>query len=109
MKIGGAFAFGAPSQEEIVKSLKECMLYLIDQRVWENPSKAVFVPFPDNGEEPKLVAAGKLLHVWKDEKKEFTIQITEVSASLNSTNNGASPPFRKVCMHVEMNTMGKTA
>lgn len=102
-RIEGLFNLGAPDRGEIVKSFSECTLYVIDACVWKDPLK---VRFADGG--PKLVATGKLHHVWKDKEKEFTIQLGKLKASSDRIDYDAVPPFQRVRVSVELVTTGTT-
>lgn len=104
LRIEGLFNLGAPDGKEIVKSLNECTLYVLDKRVWNDAKKKRFA---DGG--PKLVATGKLHHVWKDDGKKFTIHLSELKASSDSINYDAVPPHQRVRVSVELITMGTTS
>ena len=98
----GFFHQGAPERKEIVKSLKECFIYVIDLRIWEDDKKPSF----GASDKPKLVATGKLHHVWKDKKKSFMIQVSELTVAVNHTNYDTSPPCRTVCPNIRLKTAG---
>lgn len=91
------FHQGAPNPDEIVKSLRECTLFIIDERVWKDPKK---VRFADGG--PKLVATGKLHHVWENNKKTFTIKIRDLKAAQDLIDYVSEPPRKRVGLSVEM-------
>ncbi|HWG47779.1 MAG TPA: hypothetical protein VN688_33760 [Gemmataceae bacterium] len=101
-RIEGLFNVGSPDRNEIAKSLSKCTLFIIDERVWKDPKK---VRFADDG--PRLVAAGKLHHVWKDNKKAFTIQIGDLKAASDKIDYDAVPPHQRVTVSVDLVTAGK--
>jgi len=103
LRIEGLFNLGAPDRGEIAKSLSECTLYVIDEQVGKDPKK---LRFAAGG--PKLVATGKLYHLWKDDKKTFAIQISKLKASSDLIDYDAIPPHQRVRISVELITAGTT-
>jgi hypothetical protein len=81
-----------PSYDEIVESLNECRVYLIDQRVESNSGK---VDFGDRGY-PRVALEGKLFHSWKVDGKDFTIQFPGAKSLALTTDYSRSPAVRTV-------------
>lgn len=103
IQLDGPFNLGAPEPAEIFKSLNECLLYVVDQRVGKRPKDLHFA------DGPRLVAAGKLLHTWKGKNSSFTIQVAELAANRNTDNYDDMPPSRSIRGHVILKTAGASA
>jgi hypothetical protein len=103
----GAIVVGAPDDDEIIKSLNECKLYVIDQRVWKDKDTVRFGDSKDGY--PKLVAEGKLMHTWKEKGKNCTIWLTVMTLAGSSTEERTPPPCRMVTWNVSIDIRGENA
>ena len=97
--------FGAPDDAEIIESLDECKFYVIDLRVWKEKDRVHFSDSKDGY--PHLVAGGKLIHSWKEKGKNCTIWVKKLSAAADHTDYDASPPFRRLRLHVTIDIEGE--
>ena len=97
-------AAGAPEDDQIVRSLNECRLYIIDRRVWTDRAKPRFDESKDRF--PHVAAEGKLVHSWKGKESTCTIWINEMSAKDVRTDCDASPPFRRLDISVGIEILG---
>ena len=97
-------AAGAPEDDQIIKSLNECRLYLIDRRVWADRSKPRFDESKDRF--PQVAAEGKLVHSWNEKGGTCTIWVKEMSAKDVRTDCDASPPFRRLDISVGIEILG---
>jgi hypothetical protein len=99
-----AIVVGAPDDDEIIKSLNECKLFVIDRRRWKSKDKARFERAEGY---PQLVAGGKLIHKWKEKGKNCTILVEELKAVLNHTYDDTTPPSRHVILNVTIDIRGE--
>jgi hypothetical protein len=102
-----AIVYGAPDDAEIIKSLHDCKLYVIDRRVWMDKDTVRFDDAKDSG--PTLAATGKLIHTWKGKGKNCTIWLQGLSAIASSTDHRTPPPTRQVLLHVAIDIRGENA
>jgi hypothetical protein len=106
-KAKDSIVFGAPDDAEIVKSLNECKLYVIDRRVSKDKETKHFDD-PKEGY-PQLVASGKLIHTWKEKGKNCTIWVKTLMAIASSTDESTPPPSRIVELNVTIDIRGENA
>ena len=97
VEIQGSFDDLAPDRKEIIKSLNECEVYLFDQRITTKGKGPRF-------DYPKLVATGKLHHVWESKSGRFVIQIATLTASPNMTDYFNKPAARRALVNVTVQT-----
>jgi hypothetical protein len=103
-KAKGTIVYGAPDDAEIIKSLNDCKLYVIDQRVWKDKDTPRFGDSKDGY--PHLVASGKLIHTWKEKGKNCTIWVKELKAPVDSRNDVQPSPRCRILLHVALNLEG---
>jgi hypothetical protein len=101
-----AIVYGAPDDAEIIKSLNECKLYVLDRRVCKDKETA---HFDDSKDYPQLVAGGKLIHSWKEKGKNCTIWVTTLKAIASSTDERTPPPSRIVTLNATIDIRGENA
>jgi hypothetical protein len=98
---------GAPDDAEIIESLNDCKLYVIDRRVWKDKDT---VRFDDSQDAyPKLVAEGKLRHFWDEKGMNCTIWVTRLALAGSKTNHRTPPPFREASWNVAIDIRGEKA
>jgi hypothetical protein len=84
----------APADAELVKSLNECKLFVIDRRSLKDPERPSF-PLTD-ADYPVIAVAGKSAHSWGEKGTSFSIELEESRVHNNSIRNRATPPFKMV-------------
>ncbi|QEL20855.1 hypothetical protein [Limnoglobus roseus] len=103
--IDGLFNPGAPARDKIAESLKQCQIYVVDQRVRSKTGSLRF------GEKDSLQVAitGALYHEWKDKLNKFSIQIASLESHGVDTNHDTKFPTRQFSVIIKLMSAGETA
>jgi hypothetical protein len=88
-----------PEFEEIVKSLNECRLFVVDGRTINDPKSPSF----SRKQFGELSAAGKMVHIWKSFGSEFSIVVSKLELGVTSLREMNSPATKKVIASLELN------
>jgi hypothetical protein len=95
-----------PAEADVVKTLNQNQVFVIDQKVLDKTGKWVFGESKEDY--PRLAVAGKLTHEIKDQKgNEFTIQILEVRRVGMHTNKVRTPEARSIGCTFRLHVQGK--
>jgi hypothetical protein len=81
-----------PSYDEIMKSLNECRVYLLERRTADKSGRPQFGEHPY----PRVALEGKLFHSWTVDGKDFAITILGGESMGRLTTYGRSPAVREV-------------
>jgi hypothetical protein len=101
----GALTGGSPPDfEEVVKSLNECRLFVVDGRTIEGPKSPSF----SKQHLGELSAAGKMCHIWKSTGTDFSIVVSKLELHISSTRERMTPATKVVlaCLELNVHTSG---
>jgi len=83
-----------PSYDDIVESLKECRVYLLEQRIVDVAGELLFGKDEDGF--PRVTLEGKLYHSWTVDGKDFAICVEKVTSRGVCTDYHRLPAVRIV-------------
>jgi hypothetical protein len=88
-----------PSYDEIVESLNECQVYLLDRRTPDDSGKLCFGDTKDRY--PRVAFEGKLFHSWTVDGKDFAICVLG-GASKGMTDYYSHSPAVRVVFSIQI-------